>query len=248
MATDDDMRERIQRLESKFDGLEKKIDQLPTKKDFEGMTNKVSILVGEAKDAAKMAAEGYKATLDRIERDLGELNKKVSVQLSDHDIPLFLRDEAARPAARSASVLYGACPLAVPDLTRLIHADDDAIVRMSAQEAEIAIWSARGLHALIPRPGSSPPSRRCFVPGNPTVATMPRRGAHQGPRCASTRQPPTRRADRRSGLPLRETAGSTTSGRPRRPQTTPLPTGTAGPSGAVANRAVAHEVHTGQSA
>ena len=85
MATDDDMSERIQRLESKFDGLEKKIDQLPTKQDFERMTNKVSILVGEAKDASRMAAEGYKATLDRIESGLGELDKKVSDKLSDHD-------------------------------------------------------------------------------------------------------------------------------------------------------------------
>lgn len=85
MTTDDDMRERILSLETKFDGLKEQIDQLPTKADFERMTNKVSILVGEAKDAARNAAEGYKATLDRIERKLGELNKNVDVRLSDHD-------------------------------------------------------------------------------------------------------------------------------------------------------------------
>jgi hypothetical protein len=31
MATNDDMRERIQKLETKFDRLEKKVDQLPTR-------------------------------------------------------------------------------------------------------------------------------------------------------------------------------------------------------------------------
>jgi hypothetical protein len=93
MTTDDDMGERIQSLERKFDGLEKKIDQLPTKDDFERMTNKVSILVGEAKDAARNAAEGYKATLDRIERELGELNKNVEVRLSDHDKVLANHNE-----------------------------------------------------------------------------------------------------------------------------------------------------------
>ena len=81
----DDMSERILSLETKFDGLAKQIGQLPTKADFERITNKVSILVGEAKEDVRKAAEGYKATLDRIERDLGELNQKVDVKLSDHD-------------------------------------------------------------------------------------------------------------------------------------------------------------------
>jgi len=93
MTTDDDMSERILSLETKFDGLAKQIGQLPTKADFERMTNKVSILVGEAKDAARNAAEGYKATLDRIERKLGELNTSVEVRLSGHDKVLANHNE-----------------------------------------------------------------------------------------------------------------------------------------------------------
>jgi len=91
MTNNDDMREQLQRVESTVNGLAErveglevkvielttKVDQLPTQADFERMTNKVSILVGEAKDDSKKAAEGYKATLDRIERDLGKMNRKV---------------------------------------------------------------------------------------------------------------------------------------------------------------------------
>lgn len=105
MATDD-MRERIQSLETKYDGLEKKIDQLPTKADLSGFATKddlarfatkddlvalkdeiiknFRILADDAKDSAKNAAEGYKATLGRIERDLSEMNKSMGEKFSDH--------------------------------------------------------------------------------------------------------------------------------------------------------------------
>lgn len=89
MATDDDMCERIQRLKSKFDDLEKKIDRLPTKDDLDGFKDEIikncRILVEDAKDSAKQAAEGYGATLQRIETDLGKLNRKMDTKLSDHD-------------------------------------------------------------------------------------------------------------------------------------------------------------------
>lgn len=115
MATDDDMRERIQSLETKFDGLERKIDQLPTKADLSGFATKddltrfatkddllrfatkddlvafkdeiiknFRILANDAKESATKAAEGHQATLDRIERDLGEMNKRMGEKFSDH--------------------------------------------------------------------------------------------------------------------------------------------------------------------
>jgi predicted nucleic acid-binding Zn-ribbon protein len=113
MATNDDMREQLKGLETKFGGLEtkftgleqkftgleqkfggleqkfggleEKIDQLPTAADFTRLADKVTILLEDAKTAVTNAADGYKGTLERIERDLGELNKKVDVKFSDHD-------------------------------------------------------------------------------------------------------------------------------------------------------------------
>ena len=92
MANNDDMREQLQSLETKFDRLEQKVDQLPTKADLAGfatkadlagfatkadltafaeaMTDRMGIMLGDANDSVKKAAEGYGATVERIERDL----------------------------------------------------------------------------------------------------------------------------------------------------------------------------------
>ena len=98
MATNDDMREEILGLESRFDGLEKKVDQLPTKDDLskfatkhdlvafkDEIINNFRILAEDAKDSAKKAAEGFGVTLGRIETDLADLNKKLDTKFSDHD-------------------------------------------------------------------------------------------------------------------------------------------------------------------
>lgn len=114
MTTNDDMREQLQRVETKVDGLAKridiletKVDALPTKADLTGFATKadltgfatkadliefkdeiiknVRILTEEAKASAQKAAEGYGATLKRIERKLGERNNRVRTRLSDHD-------------------------------------------------------------------------------------------------------------------------------------------------------------------
>lgn len=116
MATNDDMREAIRGLESRLDGLEKKVDQFPTrddllrfatKDDLSGFATKDDLsrlatkddlaafkdeIIGnfrvraeDAKDSAKKAAEGFGATLDRIETDLADLNKKMDTRFSDHD-------------------------------------------------------------------------------------------------------------------------------------------------------------------
>jgi len=102
MATSDDMREQIRSLTEKFDGFEKKVDGLglrvggleqkvdllPTRDDLTGfkdeIINNFRILAEDAKASARNAAEGYGATLDRIEADLGEMNKKMDSKLSDH--------------------------------------------------------------------------------------------------------------------------------------------------------------------
>lgn len=107
MATNDDMREEIPSLESRFDGLERKVDQLPTKDDLSRFATKddllrfatkddlvafkdeiignFRILAEDAKDSAKKAAEGFGATLERIETDLADLNRKMDTKFSDHD-------------------------------------------------------------------------------------------------------------------------------------------------------------------
>jgi septation ring formation regulator EzrA len=85
MANDNDMNQRLERVETAVNGLEKKIDELPTKADFTTLINKVTTLLEDSRDDVKKAAEGFQATLDRIETDLGELNKKVDVKFGDHD-------------------------------------------------------------------------------------------------------------------------------------------------------------------
>ncbi|MDO8794020.1 MAG: hypothetical protein Q7J25_05315 [Vicinamibacterales bacterium] len=135
MTTNDDMREQLKSLETKFDGLEtkfggletkfgsletrfggletkfggleKKIDQLPTAADFASLTDKVTILLEDAKTAVKNAADGYKGTLERIERDLGELNKKVDVKFSDQDKILANHNERIAILEAPRSLLSG---------------------------------------------------------------------------------------------------------------------------------------------
>lgn len=103
MATSDDMREQIRSLTEKVDGLEKKVDGLglrvggleqkvdllPTRDDLTGfkdeIINNFRILAEDAKASARNAAEGYGGTLDRIEQDLSELNKKMDTKFSDDD-------------------------------------------------------------------------------------------------------------------------------------------------------------------
>ena len=107
MAKDDDMRERLQRLETKFDRLEQKVDQLPTKADLSGfatkadfagfatkadllvladaITDKMGIMLDDAKDSIRKAAEGYGGTLARIERDLSEFRSEMRNKSEDTD-------------------------------------------------------------------------------------------------------------------------------------------------------------------
>jgi hypothetical protein len=88
-------------LEQKVDALERKVDQLPTHADLSKFATKddlvvfkdeiiksVRILSEDVKDTVKKAAEGYGATLERIERDLGDLNRKVDDNHADHSVVL----------------------------------------------------------------------------------------------------------------------------------------------------------------
>ena len=85
----DGLEKRFDGLETRFDGLERKVDGLPTKDDLSGfkdeIINNFRVLAEEAKESSRKAAEGYGATLERIETELGELNRKVDVKFSDHD-------------------------------------------------------------------------------------------------------------------------------------------------------------------
>lgn len=143
MTKDDDMRERLQRLETRFDRLEQKVDLLPTKADWGGLASKVdlsgfatkadlagfatkadlagfatkvdlagfatkadlagfatksdltafadsiadkmAIMLEDAKDSVRKAAEGYGGTLERIERDLSEFRSEFRSKSDDTD-------------------------------------------------------------------------------------------------------------------------------------------------------------------
>ena len=107
MAKNDNMRERLQSLETKFDRLEQKVDQLPTKVDLAGfatkadlagfatkadltafaeaITDRMGIMLGDANDSVKKAAEGYGGTLERIERDLNEFRSEWRHKSDDTD-------------------------------------------------------------------------------------------------------------------------------------------------------------------
>ena len=112
MANEDDMRETLARLEEKVDRLESKfatkadlerfatkadLEKYATKADLERFATKADlisfrdaildrfqVLAEESKDSVQKAAEGYGETLDRIERDLGAMNRKLDDGLTDH--------------------------------------------------------------------------------------------------------------------------------------------------------------------
>ncbi len=88
MTANDDMREDFRKLETKLDALRRQVDGLPTKDNLIAFKDEIisnfRVLAEDAKESAKKAAEGYAATLGRIERDLGSLNRKVDEGLFDH--------------------------------------------------------------------------------------------------------------------------------------------------------------------
>jgi archaellum component FlaC len=95
MATSDDIREQFRSLENGFDGLDQKlvglegefngleerVDRLPTKDELDGFKSEIikdfRILAEEAKQSARNAAEGYGTTLEKIERDVAELKQEM---------------------------------------------------------------------------------------------------------------------------------------------------------------------------
>lgn len=106
MNANDQMREDFRNLETKVDALQTQVAQLPTKADLSGFATKddlsrfatkddlvafkdeilknFKVLSEDAKESVTKAAEGYGATLERIERDLSVLNRKVDDGLFDH--------------------------------------------------------------------------------------------------------------------------------------------------------------------
>ena len=105
MATDDDMREQIRRLEERFDGLGKKVDRLPTRDELAGFKDEIiknfRILAEDAKQSAKNAAEGYGGTLEKIGRDLAELKQDMVTKFSDHDKALANHSQRLATVERS---------------------------------------------------------------------------------------------------------------------------------------------------
>ena len=88
-ATKEDLKEFATKADLKEFATRTDLAEFATKADQETFAGEnkshLGIMLEDAKTAFKSAADGYKGTLDRIERDLGQLNKKVEVKFSDHD-------------------------------------------------------------------------------------------------------------------------------------------------------------------
>jgi DNA anti-recombination protein RmuC len=88
--------EAEERLSKRFDEAEERLS-----KRFDGAEQRLSegarMNMEELRSTIKVAAEGYGSTLDRIERQLTELNTKFDTKLGDHD--RVLRDHASRISA-----------------------------------------------------------------------------------------------------------------------------------------------------
>jgi BMFP domain-containing protein YqiC len=52
------------------------------------LTHQAQVYKDELKKEVKKGAEGYGGTLEGIERDLADLNKKVDIKFRDHDLVL----------------------------------------------------------------------------------------------------------------------------------------------------------------
>ena len=64
------------------------LERFATKADLisfrDAILDRFQVLAEESKDSVQKAAEGYGETLDRIERDLGAMNRKLDDGLTDH--------------------------------------------------------------------------------------------------------------------------------------------------------------------
>lgn len=82
-----------QRLRSEFGESESRVKAHIDKFEQRAET-RMKMHFENLEEKVKMAAEGYGATLDGIERELADLNKKVDTKFGDHD--LVLTDHSKR--------------------------------------------------------------------------------------------------------------------------------------------------------
>ena len=61
---------------------------------IEQFEKRAQVYMEELRSTVKLAAEGYGATLERIDRQLADLNAKVDTKFGDHDTALL--DHASR--------------------------------------------------------------------------------------------------------------------------------------------------------
>ena len=81
----DDVEKRLDSVVVKRLGeAEKRLTEKFTKAE-ERLSNGAKMNMEELKGVVKLAAEGYGATLERIERQLTDLNTKWDTTISDHD-------------------------------------------------------------------------------------------------------------------------------------------------------------------
>ena len=105
---DPGMQERLERLEQKVDQLDGKVQQLTAEVKTVGAkvdanterldrverTFASKIEIENLRDLVQRSAEGFGATLDRIERGVNEIRREWQLKWEDHDH--ILRDHARR--------------------------------------------------------------------------------------------------------------------------------------------------------
>lgn len=88
-ATKADLTEFATKADLKEFATKADLGAFATRADLETFADEIKshmgIMLEDAKAAVRSAADGYKGTLERIERDLGDLNKKVDNKFSDQD-------------------------------------------------------------------------------------------------------------------------------------------------------------------
>ena len=80
-------------LTSRFDDAEKRLGTAFADAE-KRLSHGMKMHTEQLKDVVKLAAEGYGATLERIDRQLAELNAKVDTKFGDND--KVLQDHASR--------------------------------------------------------------------------------------------------------------------------------------------------------
>ena len=78
--------QRFEAVDQRFDAMDRRFDAMDGR--FDRLEAQSTLQVEELRDLVQRAAEGYGATLEHINRRLGEIHESVTRRLDDHDAAL----------------------------------------------------------------------------------------------------------------------------------------------------------------